>query len=452
MWRLSPLLVLVVAAILFAMPGMRPEKAEAKDSWKREGQTITITVNVAVIGADAENKAAAIKQAFELHYNKPGGFKVSCFTVFFKIDVQASNTRVSGRHSVFVVPVDPGDPWVSEAQVPSKPTETDGISYVSDWDDGSTLVHEITHLMGLPDEYTYNDKDRDGKRDYDEQSVPDPNKAPEYNWTDKPPKNGKIDPGEVTLKSGQKASLMAENSGRILDRHAAELLKKHVPPDQLNCGWKGKGSISETPLDDGARKLTRSAEFEFDFEVDDKGKVTGEITLKYDAVLTVENLPGADVGIASFDPEVGGEVTDPNPTRTFALTGTLNDEGLDLEIATPESDRESIEFTIVADPGVSAGLGGGGAFTAPGGNVQIIQIDMMPFTPFAGPATVEEGPDGSQRAEFFEEGDNYTIEWSAELAGSGGEPVGYAPVHPVSAMANGDRVRFRELLVQGPRS
>jgi len=150
-------------------------------------------------------------------------------------------------------------------------------------------------------------------------------------------------------------------------------------------------------------------------------------------VLTVENLPGADVGIASFDPEVGGQVTDPNPTRTFALTGTLNDDGLDLEIGTPESDRESIEFTIVADPGVSTGLGGGGAFTAPGSNVQIIQIDMTPFTPFAGPATVEEGSDGSQRAEFFEEGDNYTIEWSAEETAEGGEPVGYVPLRSIGS-------------------
>lgn len=117
-------------------------------------------------------------------------------------------------------------------------------------------------------------------------------------------------------------------------------------------------------------------------------------------------------------------MTDPNPTRRFALTGTLEDDELTLEIATPEDERDPIEFTIVADPGVSAGLGGSGAFTAPGSNVQIIQIDMTPFTPFAGPATVEEAPDGSKRAEFFEEGDNYRIEWTAEEAAGEGEPVG----------------------------
>jgi len=172
----------------------------------------------------------------------------------------------------------------------------------------------------------------------------------------------------------------------------------------------GRLRISETPLDDGARKLTRSAEFEFSFEVDEDGKVSGEITLTYAAVLTVENLPGADVGIASFDPEVGGQVTDPNPTRTFELGGTLDEEGLTLEIATPEDEREPIEFTIIADPGVSAGLGGGGAFTAPGGNVQIIKIDMTPFTPFGGPATVEEGPNGALVAHYVEKGDNYEIE------------------------------------------
>jgi len=428
MWRLSPLVAAIAVAFLLASLGPRPQEAQGKSAWSREGKTITITVNVAVIGADAADKAAFIKQAFDLYYNKPGGFKVSCFTVFFKIDVQPSNTRVPGRHSLFVVPINPGDPWVSEAQVLGRPTETDGVGYVSDWDEGSTLTHELTHLMGLPDEYTYTDKNNNKKRDYNEQSVPDPKKAPEYTWSDKSPKNGKIDPGEVSLKPGNTGSLMAENSGRILDRHAAEILKKHVPSDQLNCGWTGKGTAMEVPLKDDHRTLTRSADFEFEFEVDENGKVTGEITLTYAAVLTVEDLPGADVGIASFDPEVGGEITDPNPTRTFPLTGTLKDGELTLEIATPEEERDPIEFTIIADPGVSAGLGGGGGvFTAPGSDVQIIQIDMTPFTPFAGPAKVEDGPGGLKRADFSETGDNYEIEWTAEETASGGEPVGYAP-------------------------
>ena len=82
---------------------------------------------------------------------------------------------------------------------------------------------------------------------------------------------------------------------------------------------------------------------------------------------------------------------------------------------------------------MSAGLGGGGAFTAPGSNTQIIQIPMTPFTPFSGPAEVEENSDGSLRADFSERGDNYEVEWSAEESGEGGEPVGYRPIRAIGS-------------------
>jgi hypothetical protein len=409
MWSANCLRALLIAGLAVGLLGLPSRAAEARSTWVRDGNVITITVNVAVIGAGAADKAAFIKQAFELYY-PASGFQVSCFKVVFKIDIRASNAAVGGRHSIFVVPMNPGDPWISEAQVLSRPTENSGRTYVSEWDDGSTLVHEITHLMGLPDEYSYN-----GTRDYRTLTYPDPAKAPEYVWNDSAPTNGTIEPHEVSLRPGQTGSLMAEGLGRILDRHAAELLRKTVPADELRCEWEGKGSISETPLKDDHRELTRAADFGFTFDIDPEGNVVGEIRLTYKAKLTVEDLPSASVGSAKFDPEVGGAITDPNPTRTFPLTGSLRDGFLTLEIATPVESRPTIEFTILADPGVSAGLGGV-PVTAPGG-VQVIKIAMVPFSPFGAPGEVKIGPQGPHSASTSEQGDNYRLQWEARFVG-----------------------------------
>jgi hypothetical protein len=388
--------------------------AQARSTWERDGNVITITVNAAVIGANAEGKAAFFEQAFASHY-PPSGFQVSCFTVIFKLDAVASDRAIPGRHSLFIVPLDRSQPWISEAQVLANPSQRSGRSYMSDWDDGSTVVHEITHLMGLPDEYGYYDENNNGRRDPTERTYPNPAKAPEYAWNDTSG-DGRIQPDEVSLRPGERGSLMADASfGRILDRHALEILKKTVPDDELRCEWEGSGSIHETPLKDDHRELTRSADFDFTFSVNPDGDVIGEITLTYDAKLTVEDLPRVSVGVASFDPDVGGEVTDRNPRRTFPLTGYLRDDFLELELATPVELRPTIEFTIRADPGVSAGLGG--VPVPAGGGAQVIRIDMVPFSPFGAPADVESGPRGPISASTVEEGDDYRLEWKAEFRG-----------------------------------
>lgn len=414
MWRNSCIRSVLLVAVTIGLLATPPRPAEARSTWEKEGNVITITVNVAVIGANAAGKAAFIEQVFAIYY-PAAGFQVSCFTVIFKVDVIASDRPVPARHSLFVVPMDPGDPWIAEAQVLGNPGQRSGRSYVSEWDDGPTLVHEITHLMGLPDEYGYYDENNNGRRDPTERTYPDPRKAPEYTWNDSAPADGRIQPDEVSLKPGATGSLMASNFGRILDRHALELLKKTVPEDQLTCDWEGSGSIRETPLKDDHRELTRAAEFEFTFDVDPDGNVKGEITLTYEAELKVDDLPAVSVGIASFAPDVGGEITDPNPTRTFPLTGSLRDDFLDLEIATPVESRGSIEFTIRADPGVSAGLGG--VPVRSGEGVQVIRIEMVPFSPFGAPAEVDQGPLGPLSASTTEEGDNYRLEWEAKFVG-----------------------------------
>ncbi len=181
--------------------------------------------------------------------------------------------------------------------------------------------------------------------------------------------------------------------------------------------WEGKGTAKEIVIRDKVRQLTRSVRHEFWFNVDKDGVVRGEIEMTYDSRLTVSGLPAVSVGIVSFNPEVGGEITDLNPNRTFPLVGTLANGRLTLEIATPEKDREPIEFTIRADPGVSAGIGAGNVSAGVSGNrtgkAGVMQVPMTPFSPFIGAADVEKRASGPFAASFDKVGETSSVQWSA---------------------------------------
>lgn len=385
-------LTIVVLLLASAYGNVSPDPAVAANDVDRSVPgTVKITVNIE-LGGPFATQSLVNKWAGWIKDDKFWGAdrSYSCLTVKIVPNFKLAGEGDQTYHLITVVDIKHGRDYRSSVNWvnPYRPPLNNAGGMWGNREDQDTIAHEFGHILGLPDEY---DKI-----------------------------TGKPDP-KIT---GSEFSLMAKHGGNITDHHIAEVVRKHV--DKTRCEWKGSGTISETPLKDDYRELTRSADYEFAFAVDKDGNVSGEITLTYDAVLTVENLPGADVGIASFDPEVGGQVTDPNPTRTYPLTGKLEGDELTLEIATAEEEREldPIEFTIVADPGVSAGLGGGGAFTAPGGDVQIIEIDMTPFTPFEGPATVVVGPDGPESASYFDQGDNYIVEWTAEpVESTEGEPV-----------------------------
>lgn len=216
---------------------------------------------------------------------------------------------------------------------------------------------------------------------------------------------------------------MSADAFPIFARAAAFALAAVLPiacGDPVKTGyWEGKGRSASTPMKDRFRQLTRGADFEFWFTVDKDGNAAGEITLVYNSELTVENLPSVSAGAVSFSPKVGGKITDLNPKRKFPLVGVLNGDMLQLAIATPEEARPKIEFTIRADPGVSAAMGG---VTMPGGaagvgEVRVIRIDMMPFSPFSGPAKVEKRPGGPYAASFESRGANSSTEWSARQMG-----------------------------------
>lgn len=124
--------------------------------------------------------------------------------------------------------------------------------------------------------------------------------------------------------------------------------------------WEGKGTAKEIPMKDAFRTLTRSASYDFWFTVGEGGDAVGEIEMVSDSDLRVDNLPQVTVPLPfssmTFAPSVGGRITDLNPRRKFRLVGVLAKQQLTLEIATPEDARPPIEFTIRADPGVSAGF------------------------------------------------------------------------------------------------
>lgn len=197
--------------------------------------------------------------------------------------------------------------------------------------------------------------------------------------------------------------------------------------------WEGKGTVKEIPMNDH-RTLTRSAVYDFWFTVGDGGDAVGEIEIVYDSELKVDNLPQITVPLPSssmtFAPSVGGKITDLNPRRKFPLVGVLANQQLTLEIATPAADRPPIEFTIRADPGVSAGFNvqkGGPGSVKGSSATRVIKIPMTPFSPFNGSAKVGKRPAGPFDASFDETGKNNSINWSARQMGGEQRKVELTP-------------------------
>jgi hypothetical protein len=194
--------------------------------------------------------------------------------------------------------------------------------------------------------------------------------------------------------------------------------------------WEGKGKSQEILMNDHYRHFTRSADYDFWFQVDKSGNVAGQIDITYDALLKVENLPKASAGVASFAPEVGGKMTDLDPKRRFDLVGFFDGQKLLLDVATPEAERKSLEFSFRADPGVSASLSVG-PMSVPSGKlgdgVTVMKMQMMPFSPFLSPGKVEKRPGGPFVASIDEHGDKYAINWTTHQVGGEQREVNITP-------------------------
>jgi hypothetical protein len=182
--------------------------------------------------------------------------------------------------------------------------------------------------------------------------------------------------------------------------------------------WEGSGRTREVLMDDTFRHLTRSSEFTFWFVAHASGGVVGEIEIDYEAELKVENLPKVTVpvpgGSVSFEPKVGGRLTDLDPRRRFPLSGSIStDHVLTLRIATPEGEREKLEFTQRANVGIGGGVTGGGSVGgAEYGNI-VTKIPMTPFSPFTGDAEITRRAGNVHGAHFEEKAKTHAVEWSA---------------------------------------
>lgn len=157
----------------------------------------------------------------------------------------------------------------------------------------------------------------------------------------------------------------------------------HQAPDKWKYPygrWEGWAYISETPMKDEHRNLTRESKARLTFDVLPNDVVSGTIAVTYDAKLYIKGLPQRDVGLFAFAPNVGGKVVDPSPTRTFRLFGQVYPKPrheMSLSVALP-LDTKPITFLLAAGAGVSAPLLG----LLPLAKGQTFKkIDMKPWDP-----------------------------------------------------------------------
>lgn len=331
------LAVALLVAVLLAPGIVVPRDALAKNTYTIHKHTITITVPVVVIGRNAEATAKFHTQAFNAAWGKPGGFKHGCFTVVFKLDIKASQNEEAGRHTVFRVPLDPGQVWTSE--VYRKPGATSYTVYTSVNDSLMTLEHEYGHVLGLPDEYTVHYKD--GKR----YTRPDPNKVPEYQLDGR---------GNVVLKPGETRSIMAER-GYVLPRQIATIVKAHVPSEKLKCNWQG--SLDYRVLASGPEgQGTITNLMAFTMEEDDAGVLNGT------GSATIANEGGGTQDCGTYSHRIEPV------TLEIAVTGQRTDATMTLHFAPLGDTQTTNTYTTCGDPfthPVDAWLLGGGPLLTP---------------------------------------------------------------------------------------
>jgi hypothetical protein len=118
----------------------------------------------------------------------------------------ATASAVRDAHLVIVRQPAPGESYVSSVwhALGTSPAYSARTGYWSQTMDGATAAHEFGHLLGLLDEYTESDSNRNGLREPGERPSPDVRRHPDA-WF----------------------SLMATERGGVLQRHIAEIVRMH---------------------------------------------------------------------------------------------------------------------------------------------------------------------------------------------------------------------------------
>lgn len=207
------------AVTLAALVALLHPALHAASSLEVGDHEITVIVPLEVEGASDELTGAWM-DAIDAAWNKGnhGGAFYYCgrpvrFVPVFK-QIVPSGIGDPGYHGLFVIPVRPGQYFVSSVfhQAGSSPTTTTRNGFIADTAGAATVAHEFGHYLGLDDEYVLVDRNGNGVRD--ESDTTSPNTA---------------------VHADANSSLMGTLEGAVLQRHIDEALDEHGIGDALQC-------------------------------------------------------------------------------------------------------------------------------------------------------------------------------------------------------------------------
>jgi len=210
-----PLAAALTLGSLFAL--LSP--LDAASSLEVGDREITIIVPLEVEGAN-DDLTGAWMDAIDAAWNKgnKGRAFEYCgravrFVPIFK-QIAASGTGDPGYHGLFVVPVRPGQYFVSKVfhQAGSSPTSTNRNGFIADTASAATVAHEFGHYLGLDDEYVVIDQNGNGVRDEGDTTRPN-----------------------TAAHADAAGSLMGTLDGAVLQRHIDAALEEHGIGDALQC-------------------------------------------------------------------------------------------------------------------------------------------------------------------------------------------------------------------------
>jgi hypothetical protein len=176
--------------------------------------------------------------------------------------------------------------------------------------------------------------------------------------------------------------------------------------------WEGKGTISDRPIDDAIRKLTRRSETQFWFSCDTQLRCRGEATTLYGATLQAVKW-SIPTPAGSIDAAVEGSAE--KSTFTYPIEGAISGGKLQLRVVGESADlvvpNGAFEFVLTASATVPSV--GGAPSAAP--SMQVIRIPAKAWSPFQKlEAPISRRPQGPFVAAVKQSGAKHSIEWHVQ--------------------------------------